>query len=438
MLRLKTPSFVAIVATACFSFAMLGGCPTTPQTSDTTTDTTTDTSTNTTTQQQTGPDQDGDGVADAVDNCPLTPNADQADANFDGIGNVCDATGIWKRVSGKLFASTTTSSNSTNHVEYIEFDGDGTGMMFLKDSETNLLVCGGINYGAALPNSIILDLSTFSTAVEGGFASGQKTLVYTFPDANTIAFVDAGGNESTYSRADSVPDDAKCKTLGLGNRFTFGVRPVSSWGSMAYDGASLWFTEQSTANLYPINPANGALGAAKTLAGGYSYLIACQGTDFWGSCACGSVSDVKRKTQAGVDVDVVDTAAAPISSQLTINCGAWDANNNVLWLAGSNSVASESRLMRINSNANPNVLIGVTRFNISMRALTFRGTELWGVTSSYPQSVVKIDTSTFKVIDTYAVPDLSVQWAGIAVVGTQLQLLGIIPGTGGVLQAINP
>jgi len=385
-----------------------------------------------------GADADGDGVGNAADNCPSTPNADQADTNLDGIGNACDATGIWHRMSGKLFASTSISTATTNHVEYIQINGDGTGMLFLQDSDSNLLVCGNMNYGTAGRTSLIFDLNNFSTAVEGGFVNGQKTLTYTFTDANTIKFRDSAGNESSYTRVASVPDNMKCKTLGVGNRFTFGVRPVSSWGSMAFDGSMLWFTEQSTANLFPINPANGALGAANVLPGGYSFIIACQGTDFWGSCACGSVSDVKRKTQAGADVDVVDTSTAPISSQLTINCGAWDSNNNVLWLAGTNSNANETRLMRVNSNASPNVLIGVTKFNVALRGLTFKSTELWGLTSNFPQSVVKIDTSTFKVTDTYAVPDLSIQWSGIAAVGTQLHLLGIIPGTGGVLQAINP
>jgi hypothetical protein len=37
-----------------------------------------------------GPDDDGDGVPDACDNCILEPNADQADVNDDGYGDLCD------------------------------------------------------------------------------------------------------------------------------------------------------------------------------------------------------------------------------------------------------------------------------------------------------------------------------------------------------------
>lgn len=38
----------------------------------------------------TSADADGDGVADAADNCPLEPNPDQSDTDGDGAGNVCD------------------------------------------------------------------------------------------------------------------------------------------------------------------------------------------------------------------------------------------------------------------------------------------------------------------------------------------------------------
>ena len=36
-------------------------------------------------------DADGDGIADAVDNCPMIGNVDQMDTDDDGLGDACDA-----------------------------------------------------------------------------------------------------------------------------------------------------------------------------------------------------------------------------------------------------------------------------------------------------------------------------------------------------------
>src|SRR5689334_17016968 len=38
-------------------------------------------------------DEDGDGVINGIDNCPGIPNGSQADADNDGVGDVCDLSG---------------------------------------------------------------------------------------------------------------------------------------------------------------------------------------------------------------------------------------------------------------------------------------------------------------------------------------------------------
>ncbi len=60
---------------------------------------------------------DGDGVGDSADNCRTTANADQVDADRDGIGSGCDAVEVptakeqcahlgWTRFSNPSFKST--------------------------------------------------------------------------------------------------------------------------------------------------------------------------------------------------------------------------------------------------------------------------------------------------------------------------------------------
>ena len=53
-------------------------------------------------------DSDGDGINDTSDNCPTTPNADQADADGDGVGDVCD------------------NAPNTPNADQADTDGDGT------------------------------------------------------------------------------------------------------------------------------------------------------------------------------------------------------------------------------------------------------------------------------------------------------------------------
>ncbi len=66
-------------------------------------------------------DSDEDGVADAIDNCPEVPNADQADADDDGIGNVCDDS------DGDGVVDSTDNCMLTANADQNDLDGDSIG-----------------------------------------------------------------------------------------------------------------------------------------------------------------------------------------------------------------------------------------------------------------------------------------------------------------------
>lgn len=69
-------------------------------------------------------DRDGDGVANAVDNCPDTPNPDQIDLDGDGVGDVCDNV-VDRDDDGVVDADDNCPAMSNPN--QLDADGDGVG-----------------------------------------------------------------------------------------------------------------------------------------------------------------------------------------------------------------------------------------------------------------------------------------------------------------------
>ena len=67
-------------------------------------------------------DGDGDGADDGTDNCPTMANADQADNDSDGQGDVCDADD-----DNDGAADTTDNCETVTNPDQLDADGDGKG-----------------------------------------------------------------------------------------------------------------------------------------------------------------------------------------------------------------------------------------------------------------------------------------------------------------------
>ena len=72
------------------------------------------------------PDADNDGIEDTIDNCPTTSNPDQADADGDGFGDVCDAQDSSDADNDGVIAENDNCPNDAN-ADQADTDDDGIG-----------------------------------------------------------------------------------------------------------------------------------------------------------------------------------------------------------------------------------------------------------------------------------------------------------------------
>lgn len=358
-----------------------------------------------------------------------TPGLRPSDASFptgdprvDGGG---DLGGIWGRTTGSILRL-----EGGALPESLVLDPRGAGRLLFRQDESGVLTCDEILH--ARSGDVVMLESGRST-----FWPPTRLLLASRSDANTLLLREAGGATATFSRIAAVAED--CLRLTVERRFDGLPVVPHHFSGLAYDGTSLWYEADEgsgSGRAYPVNPATGVLGTPVDLARftQFSHVHAMQSGDFWTHCGCGVGQEAQRQTAAGTTVDTIDTR--DLGDEIGIYAIAYDPVARVLYLHGSSYSRGKGRLLRVDSDAEPDVLLGAADLPVSLAGMTWDGTQLWGLIGG-SLGVVRIDPATNRAVATYEVPDASVEWQGIAAVGSRLYLIGRKDGAG-VLVAATP
>jgi Thrombospondin type 3 repeat len=157
-------------------------------------------------------DTDGDGIPDALDNCPYTPNPDQLDTDGDGIGDACD--------NCPFIANPNQSDMNGNGIgDVCDPDQDGDGINDKQDTSGGKglsfapLTGPGADNCPSIPNA---DQKITCTAVSAGCAVAATIGDACNPDIDGDGVVNSQDNCPYYANASQVlPSSSALAAAGV-------------------------------------------------------------------------------------------------------------------------------------------------------------------------------------------------------------------------------
>jgi hypothetical protein len=198
-----------------------------------------------------GADSDHDGVPDELDNCPTVANPDQADADLNGIGDVCQPLGLLHDTAGFLQASLDGSTNvepspplvrqdpplADRLVKIVEFRLDAglaTDASALTSSLVDSLVDAGLvqpGGSASLVGDVLAQIDRTPPVVKVTFGSpdGRNGWFVSSPVQGTVTADDTttGGSRVT---------DIVCNGAAVGPKTGIGTTGASAPLTVSADG----------------------------------------------------------------------------------------------------------------------------------------------------------------------------------------------------------
>ena len=138
-------------------------------------------------------ESDGDGLGDACDNCPFVPNADQTDADADGVGDLCDNcpddfNPSGSSIEGLLASLDAHHAGITALVPSLFLFSDGATGTSISDGGSDMYDGGNIlntNRASAIPYT-----NRAIVAADGEFGSGSRYFTAKYPGLFVMAAVD--------------------------------------------------------------------------------------------------------------------------------------------------------------------------------------------------------------------------------------------------------
>jgi hypothetical protein len=334
--------------------------------------------------------------------------------NSDSL-DLADPAGTWEHVAGDL-PLLEESLPAGVDLRYLVLASDQTGGLHAKmEGAGSGAWCQDLIYSRTVDAGIVLQVYDDAGHVQ------RKMLVGFDRNADTLRLGDGRGHTAVFANRDGIPADFDCFPLRIVNRHELGNYPASGTG-LAYDGELLIYTREDPETVLDrIDPETGIPGVPLNLPFPFTLVQATEErSSLWTVCRC-SPGVAVRRDEDGDELDRVDTQSFP--TPINIRALAHDEAANILWLFGLDATGP-NRLLRVDSDADPNVLVQALSLDLYLEAMTWNGEALWAVDStSGRQAVLEIDPSEPQVVRTFRSPDPELALRAIGAVGNRLFVL---------------